>query len=63
MTGAGPLFKLAQPNNPTYLLSHLGGPNWAEMLKSGPVEPEPVNAGGGKVEMLSTRSFAQLRGN
>ncbi len=54
---------LAQLCIPPYLMTYLGGPNWAEMLKSGPVEPEPVNTGGGKVEMLSTRSFAQLRGN
>ena len=54
---------LAQLYIPPYLLRYLGGPNWAEMLKSRPVEPEPVNTGGGKVEMLSTRSFAQLRGH
>lgn len=53
ITRSSPILSPTGPRPPDALpSSHLGGPLPAEMLHSGPVEPEPVKTGGGKVRCL-----------
>ena len=45
-------FRLEDTVGPVYHFGHLGVPTWLRCIRE-PVEPEPVNTGGGKVMDVS----------